>query len=102
MCYIVTHMASMVGVRELRQNLSRYLARVKQGEDLEVTERGQVVARLIPAGSSTGASSKLAVEFEATLPVEPLEVIARRLRPPGAPAGTTDRYLDETRADRGQ
>jgi prevent-host-death family protein len=97
----MTHMASIVGVRELRQNLSKYLARVKQGEDLDVTERGRVVARLVPAGPSTGASSTLAVEFGATLPVEPFEVIARRLRPPGAGAGTTDGYLDDTRADRG-
>ena len=42
MCYIKTHMAGTrsiattqtVGVRELRQNLSRYLARVKHGETL--------------------------------------------------------------------
>ena len=38
-----------VGVRELRQNLSVYLDRVKDGETLEVTERGQVVARLSPS-----------------------------------------------------
>ena len=38
-----------VGVRELRQNLSVYLDRVKDGEALEVTERGQVVARLSPS-----------------------------------------------------
>lgn len=37
-----------VGVRELRQNLSVYLRRVKEGETLEVTERGQPVARLTP------------------------------------------------------
>ncbi len=37
-----------VGVRELRQNLSVYLERVKAGESLEVTERGQPVARLAP------------------------------------------------------
>ena len=39
-----------VGVRELRQNLSVYLDRVKEGESLEVTERGHVVARLGPSG----------------------------------------------------
>jgi prevent-host-death family protein len=38
-----------VGVRELRQNLSVYLRRVKAGESLDVTERGEVVARLEPA-----------------------------------------------------
>jgi prevent-host-death family protein len=37
-----------VGVRELRQNLSVYLDRVKNGETLEVTERGQPVAQLGP------------------------------------------------------
>jgi prevent-host-death family protein len=37
-----------VGVRELRQNLSVYLRRVKDGETLEVTEHGHTVARLAP------------------------------------------------------
>ncbi len=37
-----------VGVRELRQNLSIYLDRVKEGETLEVTEHGYPVARLGP------------------------------------------------------
>ncbi len=37
-----------VGVRELRQNLSVYLDRVKAGETLEVTEHGKPVARLAP------------------------------------------------------
>jgi prevent-host-death family protein len=37
-----------VGVRELRQNLSVYLDRVKEGETLEVTEHGRLVAQLGP------------------------------------------------------
>ena len=37
-----------VGVRELRQNLSVYLERVIAGERLEVTDRGNPVAMLIP------------------------------------------------------
>jgi prevent-host-death family protein len=37
-----------VGVRELRQNLSVYLARVRRGEALLVTERGRPVAALNP------------------------------------------------------
>ena len=40
--------AARVGVRELRQNLSVYLERVKAGETLEVTEHGQPVAQLGP------------------------------------------------------
>lgn len=37
-----------VGVRELRQNLSVYLRRVKAGETLEVTEQGTPVGLLTP------------------------------------------------------
>jgi prevent-host-death family protein len=37
-----------VGVRELRQNLSVYLDRVKDGETLRVSEFGRVVALLVP------------------------------------------------------
>lgn len=40
--------SARVGVRELRQNLSVYLDRVKAGETLEVTEHGQPVAQLGP------------------------------------------------------
>lgn len=39
---------SVVGVRELRQNLSVYLRRVQAGEALEVTDRGRPVALLTP------------------------------------------------------
>ncbi|MGH2488568.1 MAG: type II toxin-antitoxin system Phd/YefM family antitoxin, partial [Candidatus Limnocylindria bacterium] len=47
MCYM-TDGRAQVGVRELRQNLSVYLRRVKRGERLEVTERGRAVALLAP------------------------------------------------------
>ena len=87
-------------MRELRQNLSKYLDRVKAGEDLVVTERGQAVARLVPAGGSADVYAELAGRFGATVPVEPLEAIATRLSPPGAPAGTTDAFLAESRAER--
>lgn len=38
-----------VPVRELNQNTAGVLARVKRGEQIDITERGNVVARLIPA-----------------------------------------------------
>jgi prevent-host-death family protein len=37
-----------VGIRELRASLSRYVERVKQGEEITVTEHGRPVARLVP------------------------------------------------------
>lgn len=46
----MSHMVA-IGVRELRQNASKYLARVQAGETIEVTARGKVVARLVPAAA---------------------------------------------------
>ena len=37
-----------IGVRELRQHASRYLALVARGEAIEVTDRGRPVAMLVP------------------------------------------------------
>lgn len=52
MCYVLCVMERVgldhVGVRELRQNLSVYLRRVRRGEPLVVTERGLPVATLQP------------------------------------------------------
>lgn len=39
------------GVLELRQNASRYLAEVARGETVELTRRGRLVARMVPARS---------------------------------------------------
>lgn len=89
-----------VGVRELRQNLSRHLARVKAGEGLVVTERGREVALLVPSGENADKHARLAAQFGATVPVARLEQVAARLRPPGAPAGTTDAFIEATRAPR--
>jgi prevent-host-death family protein len=36
-----------VGVRELRENLSSYLDRVKAGEEVVITERGKRIARIV-------------------------------------------------------
>ena len=38
-----------VPVHELKQNTAGVLARVKRGEQIDITERGDVVARLVPA-----------------------------------------------------
>ena len=41
-------MAIEVGIRELRADLSRWLKRVREGEEVLVTERGNPVARIVP------------------------------------------------------
>lgn len=40
-----------VGVRELKNNLSRYLAQVSTGNEVIVTDRGRAVARITPIGA---------------------------------------------------
>lgn len=92
--------AKTVGVRELRQNLSRYLERVKDGETLTVTERGREVARLVPSPEGVDPYYlKLAEEYGATVPTGNLLDAIRNLPPleTPAPAGTTDAFLDESR-----
>lgn len=37
-----------VGVKQLRDHLSRYLRAVRDGEEVTVTDHGKAVARLIP------------------------------------------------------
>jgi len=37
-----------VGIRELRNHLSEYLDRVREGGELVVTDRGEAFARVVP------------------------------------------------------
>lgn len=91
-----------VGVRELRQNLSRYLERVKKGETLTVTERGQEVARLVPSHSAVDPYYlELAEKYGATIPTKSLLEAIDSLPPRHShPTGTTDAFLDESRRER--
>jgi len=47
------------GVKEVRDHFTRYLKRVKQGEEIVVTERGKPVALLAPIPEVTGFQEKL-------------------------------------------
>ncbi len=57
-----------VGVRELRDNLSEYLRRVRQGELLMITDRGKPIGELSPAGGGriTACARKLVRKGVAT------------------------------------
>lgn len=43
-----------IGIRELRQQASRYLRDVERGESIEVTDRGRPIAMLVPIPAETG------------------------------------------------
>jgi antitoxin (DNA-binding transcriptional repressor) of toxin-antitoxin stability system len=40
-----------IGIRELKDNLSAALARVRRGETITVTDRKHAIARIVPAGN---------------------------------------------------
>lgn len=91
------YMDRTVGVAELRQNLSRYLRRVENGERLLVTDRNRPVAELGPPSSSGAALDRLIAEGRVSRPTR---------RGPPAPL-TLDgdphalsRALDEIRGER--
>lgn len=48
-----------IGVRELRQHASRYLAQVQQGESVQITDRGTLVAMLVPPSADQSRRERL-------------------------------------------
>jgi prevent-host-death family protein len=55
-----------VGLRELNQNASRVIARVRAGVIVEVTVRGKPVARLVPIEPRSGLLERMIREGRAT------------------------------------
>ncbi len=91
------YMSATVGVAELRQNLSRYLQRVGNGERLVVTDRNRPVAELGPPPSTGAALDRLIAEGRVSRPrrrglPEPLRV--------GGDPHALSRALDEVRGER--
>jgi prevent-host-death family protein len=93
-----------VGLRELKSRLSEYMRLVRADEHVLVTDRGHVVAELVPPTSATVRD-----------PPTALAELERRglLRPPTAegrasyprlrrfvPTGSAQRLLDEERGER--
>jgi prevent-host-death family protein len=91
-------MSGTVGVRELRQNLSVYLRRVKAGERLVVTERNLPVAELVPLDADVDPIERMIAEGRLIAPTRSLRDTPPPVAVPGDPyAGT--RALQEMRED---
>jgi prevent-host-death family protein len=86
-----------VGVRELRQNLSKYLRRVERGERLEVTEHGRPVAVLAPLPAADRPITRLVASGRLSAPDGELLAL---LPPRGRPTSRVSRALQEGREDR--
>jgi antitoxin (DNA-binding transcriptional repressor) of toxin-antitoxin stability system len=67
-------------VRELRQNLSVHLERVKKGEALIVTEHGSAVAILRPLPTRSTALDRLVAAGLATRPSRSVRALPHPLR----------------------
>jgi prevent-host-death family protein len=79
-------MAGSVGIRELRQQASAVLRRVRAGEVIEVTEHGHPIARIVPI--QPGILEQLTVEGRASTAEDDLLHLLEELSLPAAPAGT--------------
>jgi prevent-host-death family protein len=83
-----------VGIRDLKNNLSRYLAQLVDGDEIVVTDRGRAIAKIIPTGTErtidrlidqgivtrAGSVKRLAPQkrVRPTRPVSPLVAEQRR------------------------
>lgn len=81
-----------IGVRELRDGLSRHLASVRDGHTITVTDHGRPVARIIPVGVPTKLEQLIADGK-----VTPARRERRPLPPPVKPSGMVSDLIHEQR-----
>ena len=81
-----------IGVRELRDGLSRHLASVRAGHIITVTDHGRPVARIVPVGVPTKLERLIAEGI-----VTPASRPRRPLPPAIKTAGPVSDLVDEQR-----
>jgi prevent-host-death family protein len=52
-----------VSVSDLRQNLPKYLSDVRNGDELEVTQHGKTIARIVPEQDEQAAARRRLAEM---------------------------------------
>jgi antitoxin (DNA-binding transcriptional repressor) of toxin-antitoxin stability system len=89
------------GIRELKDNLSRYIRRIEAGERFAITAHGRVVAELVPPGAKAPGTSRFDELVASGVIRPPLEVGDPTEDWPdiALPAGTAAELID---VDRGQ
>jgi len=63
-----------IGIRELRDGLSKHLAEVREGNEIIVTDHGKPIARIVAIGHESGLE-KLVREGIVTLPTTPRQKV---------------------------
>jgi prevent-host-death family protein len=95
-CTTLTHMAH-VGIRALQQNASEVVRRAAAGETIDITDRGRLVARLVPvSGDSIDDLLATGQARPATRPIT--DVLAQQPLPTGE-GPTAGEILAEMRQD---
>jgi len=92
-----------VGIRELKAKLSACLRRVRAGEPLQITDRGTVVAEIVPAGWTSAQPvppglAEMIRQGRVRAPSQPWSPPVSPLRRK-LPEGTAQRLLDEERGE---
>lgn len=87
-----------VGLRDLRHHTSEVLARVRHGESIDITEYGQLIARIVPVGerAPTPILARLVASGRASLAQRP------GYRPRMRPGDGTDMLSDTLAALRNE
>lgn len=88
-----------IGVRELRQNASKYLDLVSRGETIEITNRGRLVARLVPPASSVQTTRDRLIDEGRLIPAKNRRGRFPKPLPPITDGPTLSEILAEDRAD---
>jgi len=93
--------AKRIGIRELRQHASVYVDLVEKGQIVDITNRGRLVARLVPAGEPESALERLIAEGVLRPAQEPGNLLNIEPGPPVPPGHPTiSEILQELREDR--
>lgn len=94
-------MTIRIGIRELRQHASLYLRRVRAGETITLTDRGEPFAEIRPIPAHRGTLERLIAEGRARPPKADLAAFLAQPLPPPSRLGKralSDAVI-ESRAD---
>jgi prevent-host-death family protein len=95
-------MDGVVGVRELKENLSQVLERAENGETVTVTRNGQVIAKIVPsrnAEPATWAEARAVLEAKRG-PLKGFDLKKlKRVRVTGEGPSLSDLILQERRSN---
>ena len=86
-----------IGIRELRQNASRYVAAAARGESMMVTDRGDPVAQLVPLSPLENQIAEQLASLGLTAPTRGRRHFATDERLQAQPLSP---LLDDDRAER--